>query len=107
MRLFILLTLAVSALAGEYAVLDNGFRIQADRHETDGETLRLYTEHGQIEVSTASVIAIELVEEAKPAPMAEKPKPERLPEDLVEEAAHRYGLPSGISPQCRVSGVSL
>ena len=45
-KLFLSLLLTVPAWAGEYAVLANGFRIHAERHETAGASVRLYTKDG-------------------------------------------------------------
>jgi hypothetical protein len=49
-----LLAIALHAIspawAGEYAVLGNGFRLHADRHETDGSTVRLFDAGGVTQV---------------------------------------------------------
>lgn len=94
MKILLYLCVAASALAAEYAVLDNGFRIRADRHEIDGATIRLFTEHGRIELPASSVVAFEPDDfvARKPAP-EQKADPPRSPEQLVEQAARRYGLP--------------
>ena len=39
----IVLAAALPAFGGEYAVLSNGFRIHAERHEISGSNLFLYT----------------------------------------------------------------
>ena len=46
--LFLTLSLAASALAGEYAVLTTGYRLHADRHESDGASVRLYQKDGGV-----------------------------------------------------------
>ena len=54
MRIFNLIGLAALALqaqAGEYAVLANGFRLHADRHEVDGGTVRLFADGGYTEMA--------------------------------------------------------
>ena len=45
-----ILALAGSALAGEYAVLGSGFRIHVDRHQSDGNVVRLYSGGGVTEL---------------------------------------------------------
>jgi len=94
-RSLLILCLAGSALAGEYVVLNNGFRLRAERHEIDGAVVRLFTAEGKIELSRASVAGFE-AEDYVPPPAASAQQPEAppaAPEQLVEEAAKRYGLP--------------
>ena len=56
-KLLLSLILALPAWAGEYAVLANGFRIHAERHENDGSIVRLYTNDGVTEMPAASVVS--------------------------------------------------
>jgi hypothetical protein len=110
-------TLAVStlpALAGEFAVLSNGSRLHAERHEMRGDTLRLHDQGGFVELSSELVVGFEPEERVTPSsksgseldspPLAhaqvhaeENPKPaspEQLDtKTLVREAAVRSGLP--------------
>ena len=67
----LLLLAALPALAGEYAVLQNGFRIRAERHETAGAQIRLQTDTGTVELPATQVVAFEQEEYVppKPAPM--------------------------------------
>ena len=94
---------AGAAFAGEFAVLANGSRLHADRHETDGGRVRLYMGAGFIEVDAAQVRGFEQ-EEAVPAPpapvpvpvpvpAAATPQPAPSPLDLADAAADKYGLP--------------
>ena len=99
MRILVLFAVGC-AWGGEYAVLQTGFRIFADRHETAGENVRLYTRDGVIEVPAASIAAFEAAESmpAPPAPAqksepAPPPTPSFTPKQLVDEAAMRNGLP--------------
>ena len=87
--LLALLLLALDALAGESAVLSTGVLIRVDRHELDGAKVRLYLNGGSIELPAAAVVAFEK-EEAKPAPL---PQPKPSPQELVHQAAERWGLP--------------
>jgi len=93
LRLLAVAALSGSCFAGEYAVLASGFRIHADRHETDGSTVRLYTSGGVTEVPAQQVARFE-VEEAVPiepsAPVLHVP----TTEELVADAAKRNGLPA-------------
>lgn len=93
-----------SAQAGEYAVLNNGFRLYADRHENAGERVRLFTGSGVTEISAAELSGWE-AEEAKPAPpppVVAVPSaalaPAALPEavDLLEATAKKHGLPPAL-----------
>jgi soluble lytic murein transglycosylase-like protein len=102
---FIGLLAAIPAFAGEYAVLGNGFRIHADRHEMNGTMVRLHQGEGVTELPAASVITFE-TEEARETPQAkaaEIPPPETIPEpvenaglappELAARAARKFALP--------------
>ena len=95
-KLFLSLLLALPAWAGEYAVLANGFRIHADRHETAGADVRLYTKDGVTEVPAASIASFETEEVVAPPvtpPKVDAPLPVRDTRTLVRDAAIRSGLP--------------
>lgn len=89
---------AVPALAGEYAVLNTGFRIRAERHEIAGDIVRLHTATGTMELPASHVAGFEQEEYVKPAepaaPQAQTPPPTATPtpQQLVEEAALKHGL---------------
>jgi soluble lytic murein transglycosylase-like protein len=96
-KLIILLGLAGTALAGEYAVLDTGFRLWAARAERDGAIVRLFVGGGLIEIPAQSVVRLEkeeAIEAPVPAP-ASGPAPPAppTPRELIEKAARRHGLP--------------
>ncbi|MGQ9634793.1 MAG: lytic transglycosylase domain-containing protein [Bryobacteraceae bacterium] len=85
------------AAAGEYAVLSNGFRIYADRHDSDGHVIRLYHGAAFVELPAAQVMRVEAGEplpqpevERSPAPAMHPPL---NPRELVRQAAARHGLP--------------
>jgi len=91
--------------AGEYAVLDNGFRIHADSHSVDGDTVQLKTAQGVIQVPANSVRAYEVEEYTPPPPPppappaaapVTTPEPKLSPHELVTRAAERAGLPPAI-----------
>lgn len=102
MRVLLLLSLVYPALAGEYAVLQNGFRIYADRHEVVDGTVRLHTSTGTLDVPAAHVVSFEVEEYTKPPqPESTIPEPQLAqpsaapaptPQQLVEQAASAHGL---------------
>jgi soluble lytic murein transglycosylase-like protein len=97
-----LMLLAIPASAGEYAVLSNGFRIHADRHESESGTVTLYEGEGVTKLPAASIARFETEENAPtpappvpaapaiPAPAAAVPI---TPEQLAKAAAEKYHLP--------------
>lgn len=98
-KLFLSLILALPAWAGEYAVLANGFRIHAERHESAGSSVRLYTKDGVTEVPSDSVASFEAEEYTAPPtspPKVEAPLPVRDARTLVRDAALRSGLPPSL-----------
>jgi soluble lytic murein transglycosylase-like protein len=101
-QLGLLLCLAGSAWAGEYAVLTSGARLYCVRHELDGQKLRLHTKSGGFSEIEAALVARFEVEEYVPTPPAPPPAaaPDpapapvvRDPKQLADEAADKYGLP--------------
>jgi soluble lytic murein transglycosylase-like protein len=87
------LAFAASCFAGESAVLSTGFRLHADRHETDGSVVRLYANGGVTEFPAAQIARFEADEEvAKPSAWQASAPP--TAEELVTAAANRNGLPA-------------
>jgi soluble lytic murein transglycosylase-like protein len=92
----------VTAQAGEFVVLSNGFRIHADSHTADGPVIRLQTSQGAIEIQASTVAAFEKEEYTPPAPpsvQAALPaghEPDLTPRELVTQAAVHAGLPPAI-----------
>ena len=113
LRPVFLLLLTIPAFAGESVVLSSGLRLQVDRHEESGETVRLYRGESMTEMPKAFVVAFELDEPAPvqplspplglappvspppaPAPPVSPPPAEQHDlRTLVREAAVRAGLP--------------
>ena len=101
--------MALPGFAGEYVVLENGFRIHAERHETDGAVVRVFDQGGTAELRAASVASYEPEEPkpvaaeapALPAPVpvplgigAAKPEGVRIaPPELAAGAARKFALP--------------
>jgi len=92
----ILLACAWSAMAGEYAVLNSGGRLYADRHETDGGQVTLYTKTGYTKMDAAQVVRFE-TEDYVPPPAAEPAASvsarKASAAELIDNAARKYGLP--------------
>lgn len=93
--------LTVPAWAGENVILANGFRLHADRHEIEGNTVRIISGSGAVEMAASSVAGYEPDEivaapaaAAKPAAPAAImiPKPPTAA-DLANQAAEKYKLP--------------
>jgi soluble lytic murein transglycosylase-like protein len=106
MKLLVLpLLFASCALAGEYAVLGNGARLYAERHESDSGKLTLFTKTGSTEIDASLVIRFEqedYVPEAPAPPAVSAPAAPATPSpavkpvgvaELVDNAARKYGLP--------------
>jgi soluble lytic murein transglycosylase-like protein len=99
-----LLLAALTASAGEYVVLTNGFRIHADSHVAEGATVRLTTSQGVIELQANTVSTFETEEYTPPPPSAPAqavkvrqvvvdPNRTLTPQELITRAAERAGLP--------------
>jgi soluble lytic murein transglycosylase-like protein len=93
------LMLASPVFAGEYVIFSSGARIHVERHESDGQMVRLFANSGVTEVPASAVTGFEtddyvppppVPEPAKPAPPAPTPDPKTL----VKDAAARYALPA-------------
>jgi hypothetical protein len=91
LRLVVLASLSGYCFAGEYAVLASGFRLHADRHETEGSIVRLYANGGVTEIPAPQISGFEADEVAPPAPQPVLQVPST--EDLIADAAKRNGLP--------------
>jgi soluble lytic murein transglycosylase-like protein len=101
MRPLVLFLIAAAgcASAGEYAVLSSGSRLHADRHETEGGKVRLYTGSGYIELEASQIQAFEADGTGAAHPqktVAPTPAPPASPGQLADAAADRYGLPRAL-----------
>src|SRR5262249_34695795 len=98
-KLLLMLTLAISCRAGEFAVLTTGFRLHADHHEFNGANVRLYQKDGGFsEISASLITSFEKeLEGAVPAslaaPAAKTASAAPHPHALVEAAARKNGPP--------------
>jgi soluble lytic murein transglycosylase-like protein len=91
---FIALLSCLPAFAGEFAILSNGFRLYADRHESNGTAIRLFANGGMTEIAASNVVRFEQEEYVRPASTqaAASPQAPTLdPQKVIEEAARRYG----------------
>jgi soluble lytic murein transglycosylase-like protein len=99
-RAFLGLLIVCPLFAGEYAVLQNGFRIYADRHEVVEDKMRLHTGTGTLDVPTQQIRTFEIEEYVRPAnpPEAAKPTDTEVaaivpdPQEIVAKAATENGL---------------
>jgi soluble lytic murein transglycosylase-like protein len=92
------MTLFVCALwAGEIAVLTSGFTMPVERHEVRGADVVLFTDGGQIVMPRDAVAAFEPIPVTEPAALKAEPEPApaspKSPRELIQDAAHRNGLP--------------
>jgi soluble lytic murein transglycosylase-like protein len=96
MRFLLVCLCALPALAGEYAILSNGFRLYADHHEMCGGMVRLYTDKGLTEFPESSIAGFEKEEYVPPPPAPAKSAETHsalTPQELVDRAASKAGLP--------------
>jgi soluble lytic murein transglycosylase-like protein len=100
--LLILLSIASTAAAAEYAVLANGGRLRADRHESVDGKLRLYMGDGYVEMDAALIRGFEPIEDGPAAPVEPIAAPASVkpagpsPAELADAAADKYGLPRSL-----------
>lgn len=104
---------SVPLLAGENAILANGFRIHADRHEVAGDRVKLFAGDGFTELPLSQIAGFEQEEYvpppvpspptpavvlAAPAPVApyEPPVQPTDPKRLAAESAKRNNLPEAL-----------
>lgn len=102
LRAILMLAAGVPLMAGEFAVFASGARIQADRHELDGNVIRLYRGSGVSEVPASAIVDFETIPEHPAVPaaapvavMVPEPvaPPSNDPKELIRQAALRAGLP--------------
>ena len=93
--------MALPAWCGEYAVLSNGFRLPAERHEQVGTVVRLITGAAVTEIPADQIARFEPDGQIPPLPLpplAPAPNRDRQPaapdaKQLVRGSAERHGLP--------------
>jgi soluble lytic murein transglycosylase-like protein len=100
-----LMAIALPGWAGEYVVLGNGFRLYADRHETEGGAVRIFSNGGVTEMAASAIAGYEQEEPAAPvalAPVASPAppiaqsaaeSPSFTPLELASLAAMKFSLP--------------
>lgn len=100
MKLFLtFFALILPVFGAEYAVFSTGARLRIDRHEPDGDLVRLYAGGGFTEMPAASITAFERDDYTPPQAAAPAPveKPAVLDiRKLVDAAAAKYGLPPAL-----------
>lgn len=98
-----LTAIALPVWAGEYVVLGNGFRLHADRHETENGTVRIFSDGGITEMAASAIAGYEeeLTAPVVPAPVAPSApalvEPAEVlpltPAELASAAAKKFSLP--------------
>ena len=111
MKAVCLCALALPLFAGEHAILSSGLKLRAERHEKLAGVVRLHTASGVIDLPEATVVGFEVEEYVPPppapaaapaasaavaVPASESPMQARTPQELVEQAAVKAGLPPAI-----------
>ena len=99
---FAALLLAGSGIAGEFAVLTTGYRIEAERHEVEGDQVTLFTRGGG-----TMRIPLEAVARFEPddrIPEFTEPAPEPVRERTLGEIVARFSAESGL-PEALVHSV--
>jgi soluble lytic murein transglycosylase-like protein len=85
----LLVLLSVSATAGEVAHLRNGFAIEHMRREVMGDTTRLYTATGFVDVPTSEIVSYDHVDTPVPVPAV---VPAKTIQDHVADASKTTGI---------------
>ena len=97
-RLTLIVFAAANGYAGEFAVLQNGFRIASDYHLVSGSLIELHTRQGTLNLLAAQIVRFEQEEyiapppPAPPAPVIPVITKAVTPRELIHEAAKRNGL---------------
>lgn len=71
----VLLAAQLSALGAEVAVLRNGFTIHCERKQQNGDTTRLFTKTGFLDVPTADIVSFEPDDTPDVPPSSPEPNP--------------------------------
>lgn len=106
-RLLALWSITVAlAPAAEIAILANGLQLRIDRHEQEGGEYLLYASSGLTRIPVVNVAGFESIPEAAKPVAAPAPPPTtvansrtatappKAPEQLLEEAAAKHGIPA-------------
>lgn len=74
----------LSAFAGQIAVLRNGFTIHFDHKEQSGNSTRLYTSTGYLDIASNQIASFDVDETPEPQPVAQ---PVPVPQPSVQSSA--------------------
>jgi soluble lytic murein transglycosylase-like protein len=83
------------ALAGEVAVLRNGFTIRCERREQNGDIMRLYTAGGHIDIPASEIASFEKDD----TPIAPAPAPQPAPLQPATAPIVKTASTSPVQPQ--------
>lgn len=97
MKCLVLILAAFPMFGGEYVIFSSGMKLRADRHEQEGDQIRLFHNGGIIEVPAKLISGFEEEEVVTPERVVatvELPAPASADtRTLLQEAARRSGLP--------------
>jgi soluble lytic murein transglycosylase-like protein len=93
------LAAALPLAAGEEVILTTGFRLRAERHQIEADSIHLYNGGAVTTLPLSSVAAVEPEDYVPPQPLPPAAVPAAKavdPKELVTEAALRQGLPPAL-----------
>ncbi len=91
----VLILSAVTSVAGDRAILRNGFVIEHEHHKILGDMTRLYTADGYVDIPTAEIVSYEHVDDPLPET---KPAPELAPQKTIRDHVFDASKTTGIDP---------
>lgn len=91
----VLILSVVTSVAGDRAILRNGFVVEHERHQVVGDMTRLYTADGYVDIPTAEIVSFEHIDD--PPPMA-RPEPELAPRKSIQDHVFDASKTTGIDP---------
>ena len=90
-----MLATQLPALAGEIAVLRNGFTIRCERREQTGDIIRLYTAGGHIDIPASEIASFEQDD----TPIPPEPAPQPAPKQAAAAPVAKPAAPAAIQLQ--------
>lgn len=91
----VLILAAVTSVAGDRAILRNGFAIEHEHHKILGDMTRLYTADGYVDIPTAEIVSYEHTDDPLPE---SKPAPELAPQKTIQDHVFDASKTTGIDP---------
>ena len=86
-----------AAAADEWALLQTGRRLRAERHDLIGDRVRLYSAGGAFtELAASLIVRFEPIVPIESEPAPEAALPEKSLDEAIEEISQRIGLPAAL-----------